>query len=364
MFVRRGLLPGDDAQAMAQWAHGGVSVDASVRIAAADRASRERLLRFCARPPFALDRLHELDPEHLLYDSAKPGPGGNGPQLPTPLQLLDRLASLVPPPRVHRHRYFGGLAPNAPLRAAVTTLAPAASTAPPAPIAEPAAAPAHRRAARYTWAPVRAANSLTLPQHPPRRSPSPAAPAHHSGFPSARPDRGRVTPAPTSLRCVGLPILWQPRPSTVHCVRRRVGACPQPPARVASSSTLANHPPGLPGPSDGGTSRRPTVPRSTRRDIGLTIPQMFPDDKGTHYIPEVVASECPGLLARIACVPANANVSVVSAKIDTLGERAEDGFLIDGSRLHEQALLKLETVFHAQLRIQPKRCRTSRARNA
>jgi hypothetical protein len=46
---------------MGQWQHGGgFSVDASVRIEAADRAGRERLLRYCARPPFALDRLREL----------------------------------------------------------------------------------------------------------------------------------------------------------------------------------------------------------------------------------------------------------------------------------------------------------------
>ncbi|MCE7939927.1 MAG: IS91 family transposase [Chloroflexi bacterium CFX6] len=153
-FVRRGLLPGDDAQAMAQWQHGGgFSLDASVRIAAADRAGRERLLRYCTRPPFALDRLRERDPEHLLYESAKPGPGGNGPQILTPLQLLDRLAVLVPPPRVHRHRYFGVLAPNSPLRAAVTALAPGATTAPPAPPPEPPTVePAYRRAARYAWA--------------------------------------------------------------------------------------------------------------------------------------------------------------------------------------------------------------------
>ena len=37
-----------------------------------------------------------------------------------PLQLLDRLAGLVPPPRVHRHRYHGVLAPHARLRRAVT----------------------------------------------------------------------------------------------------------------------------------------------------------------------------------------------------------------------------------------------------
>jgi hypothetical protein len=153
VFVRRGLLPAEDAQAMAQWEHGGgFSVDASVRIEAADRAGRERLLRYCARPPLALDRLRELDPERLLDESNKPGPGGNGPLLLTPLELLDRLAALVPPPRIHRHRYFGVLAPHSPLRSAVTALARAATTSPPAPKPQPAAEPAHRRAARYAWA--------------------------------------------------------------------------------------------------------------------------------------------------------------------------------------------------------------------
>jgi hypothetical protein len=36
--------------------------------AAVDRAGRERRLRYCARPPFAPDRLRELDPERLVYD--------------------------------------------------------------------------------------------------------------------------------------------------------------------------------------------------------------------------------------------------------------------------------------------------------
>jgi len=74
-FVRRGRLAQDDAQAMAQWAHsGGFSVDGSVRIEAADRAGRERLLRYGARPPFALDRLRELNPERLRYEGTEPGP--------------------------------------------------------------------------------------------------------------------------------------------------------------------------------------------------------------------------------------------------------------------------------------------------
>ena len=41
----------------------------------------------------------------------------------TPLDLIDRIAALVPPQRTHRHRYFGVLAPNSPLRAAAVALA-------------------------------------------------------------------------------------------------------------------------------------------------------------------------------------------------------------------------------------------------
>ncbi len=37
-----------------------------------------------------------------------------------PLELTARIAALVPPPRTHRHRYLGVLAPHSPLRAAVT----------------------------------------------------------------------------------------------------------------------------------------------------------------------------------------------------------------------------------------------------
>ena len=52
----------------------------------------------------------------------------------SPLELIERIAALVPPPRPHRHRYFGVLAPNSPHRAAVTALA--------APMQQSAAEPA------------------------------------------------------------------------------------------------------------------------------------------------------------------------------------------------------------------------------
>lgn len=49
-----------------------------MHIETADPAGRERVLRCCARPPFALERLHELDPELLPYEAAKLGRAGTG----------------------------------------------------------------------------------------------------------------------------------------------------------------------------------------------------------------------------------------------------------------------------------------------
>jgi len=37
-----------------------------------------------------------------------------------PLELIDKLVALIPPPRRHRHRYHGVLAPNAPWREQIT----------------------------------------------------------------------------------------------------------------------------------------------------------------------------------------------------------------------------------------------------
>jgi [protein-PII] uridylyltransferase len=94
------------------------------------------------------------------------------------------------------------------------------------------------------------------------------------------------------------------------------------------------------------------IPRQLRNFPLTPEIQIFPDDKGTHFILEAVAGDRPGLLARIAYALAQANINVVSARINTLGERAEDVFLIDGARLHdEQALLRLETALYEQLRI-------------
>ena len=70
-----GQLDQADALEMACWHHGGsFSLDASVRIEGHDRTGLERLLRYCARPPFALDQLEQLPDDQLLYRFPSPSP--------------------------------------------------------------------------------------------------------------------------------------------------------------------------------------------------------------------------------------------------------------------------------------------------
>jgi hypothetical protein len=87
----------------------------------------------CARPPFSMERLRKAG-STLVYRCAKqhsePASDRRGPRADeltlTPLELINRIAALVPSPRTHRHRYYGALAPHSPLRMAVTALAQAA----------------------------------------------------------------------------------------------------------------------------------------------------------------------------------------------------------------------------------------------
>ena len=65
-ILRRDLVAPDDAQAIAQWEHGGVfSVDGLVRSAVADHAGDEPVLRCGVCLPFALCCVRAFDPEHL-----------------------------------------------------------------------------------------------------------------------------------------------------------------------------------------------------------------------------------------------------------------------------------------------------------
>jgi len=74
---------------------------------AADRAGCGRLLRYCARAPFTLDR--PRDPERVLYESTKARPEQERSAAPDAAGTHRPPRRLVPPQRGHRHRYFGVL---------------------------------------------------------------------------------------------------------------------------------------------------------------------------------------------------------------------------------------------------------------
>jgi hypothetical protein len=79
-----------------------------------------------------------------------------------PLELIDRIAALVPPPRTHRHRYFGVLAPNSPLRAQRSRrMAQALPTQPTQPVAMTQAGPAQRW--EWEWAHACTAGAAQAP---------------------------------------------------------------------------------------------------------------------------------------------------------------------------------------------------------
>jgi hypothetical protein len=63
----RGYIDSDDAKTLQSYAHsGGFSVDASVRIRQHNRAGLERLLRYCARPPYAGQKI-QIKSEKVVY---------------------------------------------------------------------------------------------------------------------------------------------------------------------------------------------------------------------------------------------------------------------------------------------------------
>ena len=102
----------------------GFNLEASVRIDAADDFGREHLLRYCARPPLSLARLRELPGGKLAYRIKKLPNGRAKVRVMTPLELLARLAALVPPPRHPLVRFHGVVAPRSSWRRDVVPKSP------------------------------------------------------------------------------------------------------------------------------------------------------------------------------------------------------------------------------------------------
>ena len=60
---------------------------------------------------------------------------------------------------------------------------------------------------------------------------------------------------------------------------------------------------------------------------------IHPDERGRHYLLSIIAADRPGLLFSVAKILGEHGIDIHTAKITTLGERAEDTFLISGAKL-------------------------------
>ena len=98
---------------------GGMSLHANVAVPARDRARLDRLCRYVARPPVALDRLSCMEDGRILYALRHRWRDGTTHVALSPLEFVEKLAALIPAPRSNLVRYHGILAPAAHDRKAV-----------------------------------------------------------------------------------------------------------------------------------------------------------------------------------------------------------------------------------------------------
>ncbi|HTP63230.1 MAG TPA: [protein-PII] uridylyltransferase [Burkholderiales bacterium] len=95
--------------------------------------------------------------------------------------------------------------------------------------------------------------------------------------------------------------------------------------------------------------------RVSRRVRHFPIPpavDIRPDERGAYHSLNIVASDRPGLLYRVARQLADYRLNLYSAKVNTLGDRAEDVFLVSGAALSDaKAVLKLEQELLTELQI-------------
>jgi hypothetical protein len=111
------------APALCANAHG-FSLHAAVRCAAHQRNELEQLCRYISRPAIANGRLSRNRTGDVVLRLKSPYKDGTTHVVMSPLEFMQRLAALVPRPRLHLIRFHGVLAPHAKLRAQIVPREP------------------------------------------------------------------------------------------------------------------------------------------------------------------------------------------------------------------------------------------------
>ncbi len=97
----------------------GFSLHAAVRWGADQRKELEQLCRYITRPAIANERLKLNRAGQVVLQLKSPYKDGTTHIVMEPLEFMERLAALVPRPRLHLIRFHGVLAPNAKLRSKI-----------------------------------------------------------------------------------------------------------------------------------------------------------------------------------------------------------------------------------------------------
>jgi hypothetical protein len=128
---------------------------AAVRVQAHERKRLEQLCRYITRPALADERVQLNAAGQVERKLKTPWRDGTTHLVMSPLEFMQRLAALVPRPRLHLIRFHGVLAPNAKLRSLVVPQGPPKDEEVPGVVASGAqceAETAQGGPARISWA--------------------------------------------------------------------------------------------------------------------------------------------------------------------------------------------------------------------
>jgi|JI10StandDraft_1071094.scaffolds.fasta_scaffold479221_1 hypothetical protein len=133
----------------------GFSLHAAVRCGTDERQALEQLCRYITRPALANERVQTNAAGQAVLKLKTPWRDGTTHLVMSPLEFMQRLAALVPRPRLHLIRFHGVLAPNAKLRALVVPQVVPQESEPAAQQAKPAECEARcsrHQPVRLSWA--------------------------------------------------------------------------------------------------------------------------------------------------------------------------------------------------------------------
>ena len=101
------------------------------RWGADQRLELEQLCRYITRPAIANERLKLNRAGQVVLQLKSPYKDGTTHIVMSPLEFMERLAALVPRPRLHLIRFHGVLAPNAKVRSKIVPAPAERGTEPP-----------------------------------------------------------------------------------------------------------------------------------------------------------------------------------------------------------------------------------------